>query len=38
MKKAGRHIDKGLMRTALNEKLHTFSYKRLMKDLEELNN
>ena len=34
MKKEGRHIDQALMRTAVNEKLQTFSHKRLMKDLQ----
>lgn len=33
MKKAGRHIDKALIRTTVNDKLQTFSHKRLMKDL-----
>ena len=36
MKKAGRHVDRALMRTAVNEKLQTFSHRRLMKDLQEI--
>lgn len=36
MKKAGRHIDGALLRTVVNEKLQTFSHKRLMKDYEEI--
>ena len=36
MKKAGRHLDKALMRTSINDKLQTFSHKRLIKDLEEI--
>jgi hypothetical protein len=36
MKKAGRHIDTALLRTSVNEKLQTFSHKRLIKDLEEI--
>ena len=38
MKKAGRHVDRALMRTAINEKMQTFSHKRLMKDLKEIEN
>ena len=36
MKKAGRHIDGALLRTVVNEKLQTFSHKRLMKDYDEI--
>jgi ubiquitin-protein ligase len=36
MKKAGRHTDAALLRTVVNEKLQTFSHKRLIKDFEEI--
>lgn len=36
MKKPGRHLDQALLRTSINEKALTFSHKRLMKDLEEI--
>jgi hypothetical protein len=36
MKRPGRHVDGALFRTAVNEKLQTFSHKRLMKDYEEI--
>ena len=35
-KPTGRQTDKALFRTAVNEKLQTFSHKRIMKDYEEL--
>lgn len=38
MKKQGRHHDNALNRTLVNEKLQTLSHKRLMKDLEEIDN
>jgi len=38
MKKGGRHVDGALLRTTINEKLQTFSHKRLMKDYEEIKN
>jgi ubiquitin-conjugating enzyme E2 A len=38
MKKPGRHFDTALVRNSLNEKLLTFSHKRLIKDLEEIQN
>lgn len=36
MKKPGRHLDQALLRTSINEKALTFSHRRLMKDLEEI--
>ena len=36
MKSKGRSTDQALLRTALNKKLQTYSHKRLIKDLEEI--
>lgn len=36
MKKRGRSKDQALLRTAVNKKMQTYSHKRLMKDLEEI--
>jgi len=38
MKRAGRHRDNALLSITVNEKLQTFSHKRLLKDLEEIEN
>jgi ubiquitin-protein ligase len=38
MKKQGRSKDQALLRTAVSKKLQTFSHRRLMKDLEEIEN
>ena len=38
MKKRGRSKDQALLRTAASKKMQTFSHKRLMKDLEEIEN
>ena len=36
MKQRGRSTDKALLRTTVNRKLQTYSHKRLIKDLEEM--
>ena len=36
MKGFGRHRDNALLRTVVNQNLQTFSHKRLLKDLEEI--
>jgi ubiquitin-protein ligase len=38
MKKRGRSTDQALLRTGINKKYQTFSHKRLIKDLEEIEN
>jgi len=38
MKKRGRSTDQALLRTAINKKYQTYSHKRLIKDLEEIEN
>lgn len=38
MKKQGRSTDQALLRTAINKNIQTFSHKRLMKDLQEIQN
>jgi hypothetical protein len=38
MKKAGRHLDRALMGAVVNEKMQTFSQRRLIKDLAEIDN
>lgn len=38
MKKRGRSTDQALLRTAINKKYQTYSHKRLLRDLEEIEN